>query len=78
MTRKFSSHGNSIYNIIPLFRKKDLTRKLSILREMKVTVIPILVRALGIMSKNLEKDRRRWKFAKGIRDHLVFRTVKIG
>ena len=29
--------------------------------DMKVTVIPILVGALGMFSKDLEKDRRNWK-----------------
>ena len=45
----------------------DLARKLKRLWNMRVKVIPIVVGALGTVTKSLEKDLRNWKSEEELR-----------
>ena len=53
----------------------DLARELKMLWNMRVTVIPMVVGALGTVAKSLEKELRNWKSEKELRypDHKIVR-----
>ena len=49
----------------------DLARELKKLRKMRITVIPVVISALGMIPKVFEKDNRNWKSEEKLRPALL-------
>ena len=56
----------------------DLARELGKLRNKKITVIPVVVRVLGTVSKSLEKKLKELEICGKIETHPDYNIVKIG